>query len=68
MRFGKAGAWSWTRLTGGSGDESARGVAVSARDDIFLGGDFAGTLNGHASMGGTRDLFAVTWGITGTVR
>jgi hypothetical protein len=67
MRFGKAGAWSWTRLSGGSSIDSGRGVDVNGRDEIFLAGDYGGTINGVAAVG-LRDIFAASWNSAGTVR
>jgi hypothetical protein len=68
MRFGKAGAWVWTRLSGATYPDSGRGVALSARDDIYLAGDFVGTIAGVPAVMGTLDIFAASWDVTGTPR
>ena len=64
MRLSRGGVWSWTRLIGGTGTDSAAGVAVTSRDDIYVAGGFSVSI---ASVG-SHDLFAATWAGAGTVR
>jgi hypothetical protein len=67
MKLGRGGAWSWTRLIGGTSDDFAARVAVSSADNVFISGDFAIGLNGVVSAG-SRDVFAVSYTSAGALR
>lgn len=67
MKLTRAGAWSWTRLIGSTASDHPAGIALNSRDQAFVTGDFAGTVNGVASVG-VRDLFAASYDSAGTLR
>jgi hypothetical protein len=67
MKFGKAGAWGWTRLGGGTATDYGVDVGVDGRDHVYLAGEYGGSIGGIPSAGLT-DMFAASWDGAGTAR
>ena len=67
MKFGKGGAWNWTRELGGNSADSGTGIAVMGNDNVFAAGGFNNTFPGLTSLG-SSDILALRYDGTGALR
>ena len=64
MRLSPSGDHLWSRRYGGTGDDSAAGMAVAANGDVVVTGTFNGTTNlggGSLTSAGSSDVFVARY-------
>jgi len=64
-KYSSSGVVQWTRLFGSSADDSSQGLALDASENIYVGGETAGTLPGQVSSG-SQDAFLRKYDLNGT--
>ena len=64
-KLGPDGTLAWLRQFGTTGADYARGVAVDATGNVFVGGDTNGTLPENANAGGDGDAFLAKFDASG---
>ncbi|MEJ2357036.1 MAG: SBBP repeat-containing protein [Deinococcales bacterium] len=64
-KLGPDGSLLWLRQFGTTGADYARGVAVDASGNVFVGGDTNGTLPENVSAGGDGDAFLAKYDASG---
>lgn len=67
MKFGRGGAWNWTRQLGDASTDRGLGIAVMGQDNIYATGLFFNSFAGLVGLGGS-DILAVGFSGTGALR
>jgi len=66
IKYDTSGAKQWTRVLGGTGNESGSGVAVDGSGNIYVVGTTTADLDGQTFSGGTYDAFLTKYNSSGT--
>ena len=65
IKYDTSGAKQWTRVLGGTGNESGSGVAVDGSGNIYVVGTTTANLDGLSFSGGTYDAFLTKYNSSG---